>query len=134
MKATQTEKLLAALEKIANPISYFQKELKEGERLEGAIVLALSNDANWLKEVAREAIDNYKSSPSYTQVESAGVCELDNKLGFSFDWATAPDDFKVLMQEVHKVWRQHGAENVSGSWAKNATANLFNEYLKSKVK
>jgi hypothetical protein len=46
-----------ALEKIANPISYLQREAKEsGYILNGQKAYELSNDANWLKNIAIEAL------------------------------------------------------------------------------
>lgn len=73
VKTQGPEELLEALQKIQNPVAYLQNSLKEGERLDGVMAVALSNDANWLKEIARKAIDSYKSSPSHTQPESAGI-------------------------------------------------------------
>lgn len=73
VKTQGAEELLEALQKIQNPVAYLQNSLKEGERLDGVMAVALSNDANWLKEIARKAIDSYKSSPSHTQPESAGI-------------------------------------------------------------
>lgn len=55
--------------------------------------------------------------------------EVNNNLGKSFDWANASNEFKKLMQEVHNIHRRYAAEDVSGSWAKNAVANLFTQFL-----
>jgi hypothetical protein len=75
-----------------------------------------------------ESPSESKAQLTEGRVEHKAFPEL-SKL--SFDWSTVTDDFKKMMQEVHNMWRQYGSENVSGSWAKNATANLFMQFLKS---
>jgi hypothetical protein len=46
-----------ALNKIAYPIKYLQSNLKEGEQLNGVMALELADNSNWLKEIAREALE-----------------------------------------------------------------------------
>jgi predicted nucleic acid-binding Zn-ribbon protein len=47
-----------ALNKIADPISYLQsKAEKEGKQLDGQMVIAFSNSANCLKDIARAALE-----------------------------------------------------------------------------
>lgn len=49
--------LKTALWKIANPIAHLQQEAeKEGGKLDGAGAIYLSNNANWLQEIARKAL------------------------------------------------------------------------------
>lgn len=46
-----------ALEKIANPIVYLQKEAeKSGASLNGQAAIMLANDANWLRDIAKKAL------------------------------------------------------------------------------
>lgn len=45
-----------ALEYIVDPISSMKKELKEGEKLSGLYAYQLSNDPNYLKNIAKEAL------------------------------------------------------------------------------
>ena len=53
--------LLEALERIANPIEFMQKEANEsGMRLNGLAVTALSNDPYHLKSIAKRAIAKAK--------------------------------------------------------------------------
>ena len=50
-------KLYAALKRIANPIDSIKKEgLKEGLKLNGNVAIQLADDANYLKEIAKEAL------------------------------------------------------------------------------
>lgn len=67
----------------------------------------------------------YKSAPKTAPMD------LDNNLGYSFDWANADDSFKELMQSIHAVHRKYAAEETSGSWAKNAVANMITQYFSS---
>lgn len=53
----QCERYREVLEKIANPIAAFRKELKEGEQLNGEYAIRLSNDANYLKKLASDALE-----------------------------------------------------------------------------
>lgn len=61
--ATENERLRAelaecivALEKIANPISAMKRALPVGATLNGAMATTLSNDPNYLKEIAKAAL------------------------------------------------------------------------------
>lgn len=47
---------IAALEKIANPISAMKRALPVGATLNGAMATTLSNDPNYLKEIAKAAL------------------------------------------------------------------------------
>jgi hypothetical protein len=57
---SENERLKSALEQIAEPIGWMQKNLKEGERLDGGYAIMLSNDANYLKGIARAALNKVK--------------------------------------------------------------------------
>lgn len=46
----------AILEKIADPVHAMQRELPEGARLNGAMAVALSNDPNYLKGLAKAGL------------------------------------------------------------------------------
>lgn len=48
---------LNALKAIARPIQHLQSQLKEGEGLDGIIALQLSNDADYLKGIAKKALE-----------------------------------------------------------------------------
>lgn len=47
---------IVALEKIANPISAMKRALPVGATLNGAMATTLSNDPNYLKEIAKAAL------------------------------------------------------------------------------
>ena len=47
---------IAALEKIANPIGAMKRALPVGATLNGAMATTLSNDPNYLKEIAKAAL------------------------------------------------------------------------------
>ena len=52
------EELEAALQKIQNPIWFFQEECKRGGMiLDGAMAVALSKDPVYLQEIARKALN-----------------------------------------------------------------------------
>jgi hypothetical protein len=54
----KNEKLRRSLERIANPISALQARAKaEGCLLNGAMAVSLSNDAGYLKDIARSALE-----------------------------------------------------------------------------
>lgn len=55
------EKLAEALQEIINPIEKMRKDLKEDERLEGMYAVQLSNDANYLKSIAKKALAGYNA-------------------------------------------------------------------------
>ena len=46
----------AILEKIADPVRAMQRELPDGARLNGAMAVALSNDPNYLKGLAKAGL------------------------------------------------------------------------------
>lgn len=53
----ENSRLREELDKIANPITYFQKEAQaQGGVLNGGMAALLANDANWLRSVAKEAL------------------------------------------------------------------------------
>jgi len=54
----RVEELEKALGKIAYPIKTLEAELKEGEQLNGVAAIQLSNDANYLKQIAKNALIN----------------------------------------------------------------------------
>lgn len=54
--------LLEALEEIMNPIKFMRDRLEEGEVLNGIFANQLSNDANYLKDIARKGHSSYQSS------------------------------------------------------------------------
>lgn len=56
---TNDEKLqiaLQALKDIIDPIGSFQRGLKEGETINGLMAIRLSEDHNYLKEIAQKAL------------------------------------------------------------------------------
>ena len=54
----QRDELREALERIANPIAYMERNLKEDERLNGMMAIQISNNAEYLKGIAEAAIKN----------------------------------------------------------------------------
>jgi len=54
----QRDELREALERIANPIAYMERNLKEDERLNGMMAIQISNNAEYLKGIADAAIKN----------------------------------------------------------------------------
>lgn len=55
-KDARIKELEEALDEIINPIKYMRLRLKEGERLEGMMAVALSKDASHLQSIARKAL------------------------------------------------------------------------------
>lgn len=53
-------KMIFSLKKIANPIEFMKNELKEGERLNGQYAFQLSIDPNYLKQIAKDALNELK--------------------------------------------------------------------------
>lgn len=52
------EKVVDALEKIANPVKYLQDKAKEeGFHLNGQMAIQLSNDPGWLRQAATDALN-----------------------------------------------------------------------------
>jgi hypothetical protein len=59
----EVERLREALQTIAFPVKHFQQEAeKAGATLDGEMVMALSNDAGWMKDVARKALEEGKEN------------------------------------------------------------------------
>lgn len=55
--AQENKRLRAALDKVANPITYLQKEAQaQGDVLNGGMAVALANDPHWLRSIASEAL------------------------------------------------------------------------------
>lgn len=48
--------LESKLDEIANPIKYMRMRLEEGQQLNGLFANSMSDSANYLKEIAREAL------------------------------------------------------------------------------
>ena len=63
MEASQ--RLLEALKEISDPIAYMRARLKPGEVLNGQMANSLSNDPNFLKSIAREALAQYEQEQSH---------------------------------------------------------------------
>lgn len=53
--------LVKALERISHPIMHLRTDLKEGEQLNGQYAMQLSNDPEYLKGIAREALASYNT-------------------------------------------------------------------------
>lgn len=54
----ENKKLKEALEQIANPIAYFiQKAKKEGMEINGLAAVKLSENAHYLQEIAKKALE-----------------------------------------------------------------------------
>lgn len=58
------EPYIKALQEIVEPIKFLQDRLKEGEQLNGAMAVTLSKDANYLKEIAKKALQNLPTPPT----------------------------------------------------------------------
>lgn len=54
----ENDRLRGALSEIVSPISYMQNRLKEGEQLNGIYAVKLADDANYLRGIAANAIDD----------------------------------------------------------------------------
>lgn len=59
---TKEEILLDAIENIANPIAYMQRELEEGYELNATAAIQMADDANYLKEIARKTLRKYDAT------------------------------------------------------------------------
>lgn len=70
MPTMTTEILITALKKIIDPISFMRSELEEGEQLDGFYANELSNDANYLKNIAKAAMHSYASSKQEGQPDA----------------------------------------------------------------
>lgn len=53
---SENERLKAALEEIVDPIKAMKEKLKDGEKLNGLYAVDLSNNANYLKRIAENAL------------------------------------------------------------------------------
>lgn len=62
---------IEALNRIKSPISFMQKELKEGEHLNGVYAVQLARDANYLQSIAKKALTEIDESPSLSSAEEA---------------------------------------------------------------
>ena len=59
----EVEQFREALQTIAFPVKHSQQEAeKAGATLDGEMVMALSNDAGWMKDVARKALEEGKEN------------------------------------------------------------------------
>ena len=58
----QFEMAVQALRDIINPIGAVRRELKPGEKIEGCMAILLANDANHLKNIARQAINKIEEA------------------------------------------------------------------------
>ncbi len=47
-----------ALKEIVSPIEYMRKRLEDGEQLNGQYAIALANDANYLRDIAKKALES----------------------------------------------------------------------------
>ena len=54
----QRDELKEALDRIADPIAYMERNLKEGERLDGMMAIHIANNPEYLKKIAEAAIKN----------------------------------------------------------------------------
>ena len=54
---SEIERLTAALKKVANPIKAMQDAVPAGYRANGAAMVALANDPQWYKDVAKAALE-----------------------------------------------------------------------------
>ena len=54
----QRDELKEALDRIADPIAYMERNLKEGERLDGMMAMHIANNPEYLKKIAEAAIKN----------------------------------------------------------------------------
>jgi regulator of replication initiation timing len=78
------ERLREALERIAFPMRWFQKEAeKNGAKFNGAVALAFSDDANYLKTIAQNALATPAPAERLTSIKECDCedCKALNKLG-----------------------------------------------------
>lgn len=54
---------IEALHRIKSPISFMQKELKEGEQLNGQYAIQLASDAKYLQSIAEKTLTEIESIP-----------------------------------------------------------------------
>lgn len=53
----QRDELKEALKRIADPIEYMRQNLKEGESLNGQMAIRISENASYLQDIAKTAIN-----------------------------------------------------------------------------
>ena len=52
--------LIVALEEIIHPVRFMQARLEEGEQLNGMVAVQLTKDPEYLKDIAKAALANYR--------------------------------------------------------------------------
>lgn len=62
--------LVKALERITEPIKHMLSDLKEGEQLNGQYTIQLSNDPEYLKSIARKALEQFTTPSPYIKEEN----------------------------------------------------------------
>lgn len=61
----EIERLREALIEIAEPVSFMRKRAEaDGHKLNGRMAVSLSDDANFLKSIAREALGESRGTPT----------------------------------------------------------------------
>lgn len=70
----QRDELQAALDEIANPIRYMKSRLKDGEQIDGAHAALLSNNANYLKDIAEKSLSRLSSGETKRGGYCTGKC------------------------------------------------------------
>lgn len=64
----ENNKYIEALKRIANPIEFMQREAKKnGDELNGRAAILLSNDAQYLKDIAKNALTEFKTNQEGTK-------------------------------------------------------------------
>lgn len=58
--ASDVTVLVTALEEIIAPIQFMQERLEEGEQLNGMLAVQLTKDPEYLKDIAKDALANYR--------------------------------------------------------------------------
>lgn len=57
----ENNKYIEALKRIVNPIEFMQRGAKQnGDKLNGRAAILLSNDAQYLKDIAKETLSHYE--------------------------------------------------------------------------
>ena len=52
--------LVAALEEIANPVKFMRERLKDGEQLDGMMVMAITSSPDFYHQIARAALAKHR--------------------------------------------------------------------------
>ena len=60
----ENQRLREALEEIENPIEFVRKRLKDGEQINGQYAVLLSQDHNYLKSIAKDALKEADYEPT----------------------------------------------------------------------